>query len=180
MSRVGPWLMLLVIASLAVVGCANVDRTTVQPDTVVLPTPIHSFGASMTSTIDAVERAVTAAGSRIAPAGRPYRPSEPESLLQVPRVVLRADLADADDGFVVVYQLRDAAAASSQGRGLADYLGSGFGQTNFGPDTQFSVRRAGDTVIFTSWSRQRSSDPTRAEAVFDAVSGVGEEIEVRK
>jgi hypothetical protein len=34
--------------------------------------------------------------------------------------------------------------------------------------------------VFTTWSRRRSSDPDQAEAVFDVLATVGEEIEVLK
>ena len=51
---------------------------------------------------------------------------------------------------------------------LAGYLGSGFGQTNFVADTQFSVSTLEDTIVFTTWSQRRSDDPERAEAAFDA------------
>ena len=47
---------------------------------------------------------------------------------------------------------------------LASYLGSGFGQTNFVADTQFSVSTLADTIVFTTWSQRRSDDPARAEA----------------
>ncbi len=97
----------------------------------------------------------------------------------MPRVVLRADLADSDDGFVVVYEVADGS-ARQRAEELADYLASGFGQTNYPADTQFSVGLLDDSVIFTSWSSRRSDDPARAEAVFDAIAAVGESIEVNK
>ena len=46
-----------------------------------------------------------------------YRPSEPQSLLQMPRVVMRADLADPDDGYVVIYAAADGEAAARAGAG---------------------------------------------------------------
>ena len=63
---------------------------------------------------------------------------------------------------------------------LADYVASGFGQTNFPADTQFSVATFEDTVIFTTWSQRRSDDPERAEAAFDAIAGVGTPVEISK
>ena len=56
----------------------------------------------------------------------------------------------------------------------------GIGFNNFAVDTQFSVRTVGGTIVFTTWSRRRSSEPDQAEAVFDAIATVGEEIEVFK
>ena len=180
MIKLGRWSVLALTTVVVVLGCANADRPSVQADTVVLPTPLQSFDTSLSAVVGQLEAAVAPVGHRLAPEPRAYRPAEPQSLLQTPRAVLRADLADPDDGFVVVYQFADASAAAIGGRALADHLGSGFGQTNYVVDTQFSVRQMDDTVVFTSWSRGRSADPTQAEAVFDAVAGVGQEIEVRK
>ena len=64
----------------------------------------------------------------------------------------------------------DAGAAIELAEDLADYLGSGFGQTNYVADTQFAVSTLGDTIVFTTWSQRRSDDPERAEAAFDAVA----------
>jgi hypothetical protein len=101
-------------------------------------------------------------------------------LLQAPRVVLRADLADPEDGYVVIYDASDAAEAERWAQEFAVYLGSGFGQANFTPDTQFSVAVRDDAVIFTSWSPGRSSDAAQAEALFDAVASVGSPVVVVK
>jgi len=180
MMRRGRWLGASLVVMLVAVACTSPDRPSVQADTVALPTPLRSLNASLSATIARLQDAVAGVGSRLDTAQRPYRPSEPQNLLQVPRAVLRADLADPDDGFVVIYDFADAEAARAGGRELADYLGSGFGQTNFLVDTQFSVGLAADTVVFTSWSRGRSSDPDKSEAVFEAVAGVGEAVEVHK
>jgi hypothetical protein len=174
------WPLLAASVLLIVAGCTSLDRPTVQADEVPLPTPLQSFDASVSATIGQLQTAVTAAGSRLTEPQSAYRPSEPASLLQLPRVVMRADLADADDGFVVIYETEGTAAAVDRAAELADYLGSGFGQTNYVADTQFSVATLADTVIFTTWSQRRSADPDRARAVFDAVATVGETVEVLK
>ncbi len=166
--------------TLVLAACTSTGRPTVQADEVSLPTPMRSYGASMDETIATLETAAAASGTRLGTAIGAYRPSEPATLLQVPRVVLRADLADTDDGYVVVYQATDAAGARQRAGDLADYLGSGFGQTNYPADTQFSVNVLDDTVIFTTWSSRRSDDPARAKVIFDALAAVGEPVEVNK
>jgi hypothetical protein len=180
MIRFGRWSLLAAVAMLVAVGCTSLDRPSVVPDRVALPTPLSSFDASMSATIGQLQRAAATAESRLVVPSNAYRPSEPQSLLQTPRVVMRADLADPDDGYLVIYDAGSAGSASQRAQELADYLGSGFGQTNFVADTQFSVGVVGDTVVFTTWSRRRSADPTKAEAVFDAIAGVGQAFEVRK
>jgi hypothetical protein len=93
---------------------------------------------------------------------------------------MRADLADPDDGFVVIYDLADADTAMDRAQDLATYLGSGFGQTNYPADAQFSVGVVGSTVVFTWWARRRASDPEKGEAVFDAIGTVGDRVDVLK
>jgi hypothetical protein len=132
------------------------------------------------ATIGALENALGTAGERLEVPSAAYRPSEPEALLQVPRVVRRAELADRDDGYVVIYEAASAVAAEGLAEQLADYLESGFGQTNYAADAQFSVSTQGDTIIFTTWSRRRSDDPERAEAAFEAMASVGTPVEVSK
>jgi hypothetical protein len=180
--RAGRLPTLLGCAAVAVttLGCTSLDRPRVQPDVVPMASPLQSLDVSLRGSTDALRVAVSGVGERLALTASPYRPSEPASLVEVPRAVLRADLADADDGFVVVYQASDAAAATTLAADLAAYLGSGLGQTNYPADTRFSVAVLDDTVIFTSFSSGRSSDPERAERVFDAVAGVGQPVEVAK
>jgi ABC-type sugar transport system substrate-binding protein len=128
--------------------------------------------------VAALEAAVATVASRLeVPAGA-YRPSEPQALLQVPRAVLRVDLADPDEGYVVIYRAGDAAGAASLAADLAAYLGTGLGLTNYPADTRFSVALVGHAVVFTSWSPGRSSDRERGEAVFEALASVGQPVEV--
>lgn len=176
---VAPWLAVLA-ALLMVAACTSPDRPSVQADEVVLPAPMRSFDASVALAIAEVGEALADVRVRLEEPAGAYRPSEPASLMQVPRVVRRADVADRDDGYVVIYEALDATQAAARARELADYLGSGFGQTNYAADTQFSVSVLGVSVIFTTWSSRRSDDPALAEAVFEAVAAVGEPVEIRK
>lgn len=178
-SAVRPALALLAL-SLALAACTSADRPTVQADEVALPTPLRSFDASVAATISALEAALATAGERLEVPAAGYRPSEPEPLLQLPRVVRRVDLADIDDGYVVIYEAASTGDAQRLADELAGYLASGFGQTNFVADTQFSVSTLEDTVVFATWSRRRSDDPERAEAAFEAMATVGTPVEVNK
>jgi hypothetical protein len=167
-------------ALLSVAACTSPDRPTVQADEVPLPTPLRSYGTSMAVTLGALEAALAGVGERLEVPARAFRPSEPQALLQTPRVIRRAGLADLGDGYVVVYDAPSAGEALQLADELADYVGSGFGQTNYVADTQFSVSTLDDTIIFTTWSRRSSDDPERAEAVFEAVAAVGSPVEVAK
>lgn len=159
-------------------GCASLDRPRAQGQTVALPTPIRSFDASTEGTVARLRAAVAGVGSRLGVAAGAFRPAEPVSLLQVPRAVLRVDLADPDEGYVVVYRAADAIAARSMAADLAAHLASGLGQTNYPAGTRFSVAVDGETVIFASWSPSRSADPARGEEAFAALASVGQPVEV--
>ncbi len=168
------------VALLAFAACTSPDRPSVQADDIELPTPMRTIDASVERSIAAVEAALAGVGERlIMPVGA-YRPSEPQSLLQLPRTIRRVDLADPDDGYVVFYEASGSGAAMELADELATYLESGFGQTNYPADTQFAVSTLADTIVFTTWSRRGSSDPDRAEDAFGAIAGVGTPVEVSK
>jgi hypothetical protein len=134
----------------------------------------------MQGTVALVRSALLAAGRRLDPAVVPYQPSEPPSFAGVPRAVLRTDVADQEQGFVVVYEASGAARAEALGRELAAHVGSGFGQTNYPLDAQFALSQVGPTVVFHWWSPDRVEDRDRAQGAFDVISRFGQPIEVRK
>ena len=173
-------LALPLIATLTLAACTSPDRPSVQPDDIELPTPMRTVDASMQRTITALDAALAQTGERLITPTGAYRPSEPASMVQLPRTVRRVELADADDGFVVIYEAESYGRALELAQELADYVESGFGQTNFTADTQFAVSSLEDAIIFTTWSPRRSDDPERAEAAFEAIAGVGTPVEINK
>jgi len=172
--------VLALAMAFAVAACTSVDGPTVRQDTVTLPTPLRSLDVSADTTVAALSAALGTIGERLVEPPGPYRPSEPPSLMQLPRVIRRADLADVGDGFVVIYEAPSRADAERLAGELADYLGSGFGMTNYVVDTQFAVSVLDDTIIFTTWSARSSGDPDRARAAFEAMAAVGEPVAVTK
>lgn len=168
------------VAALALAACTSPDRPSVQPDDIELPTPMRTIDASVERSVTAVASALTAIGERLVVPSSAYRPSEPPALLELPRTIRRVDLADPDDGFVVIYDTPGGGTAIELADDLAEYLESGFGQTNYAADTQFAVSTLEDTVIFTTWSRRRSADPARAEAAFEAIAAVGSPVPIDK
>jgi len=145
-----------------------------------LPTPQASLSAQVQATAGLVGQALASAGFTLVPPIAPYRPSEPDDLSQVPRANFQVSLGDPNSGFVVIYELPDAGTATARGRELAAYLGSGFGQTNYPLDAQFSIGQVGSTLVFTWWSGDRAPDRQRAQAAFDAVASVGQPIPILK
>ncbi|MBX3029806.1 MAG: hypothetical protein KF809_06575 [Chloroflexi bacterium] len=172
-----PWLV-VVVASLALAGCGGAQPIRQDPDP--LPTPVASLGVALQGTVGLLSDALAAAGYQLAPPVGQYRPSEPASLTHAPRTVLQVLGPEADQGFVVVYDLRTSDVAAQRATELARYLGSGFGQTNFPVDAQFSVAQVGSTVILTWWSRERADDPDRIQGAFDVIRSVGQSVPVVK
>ncbi len=134
----------------------------------------------MSAAVGRVTEALVAAGFRVAPPVAPYRPSEPVSLTAAPRTVLQVQDLGPDVGYVVIYQLPGSAEAATRAAELAGYLASGFGQTNFPVDAQFSVAQLDSTVIMTWWSRERAAEDARAQGAFDVVRAIGQPYPVVK
>lgn len=169
----------VVCIALVLVSCGGTTPDT-NGQAPPLPTPMASHSAAVDGTVALVTQALAAVGRQVFPATAPYRPSEPSSLTQVPREVLQISSPDAGQGFVVIYELPTTAAATAAGQELASYLGSGFGQTNFPVDAQFSVAQVGSTIVFTWYSGATSSDATAAQAAFEAVHAVGSPFRIVK
>ena len=145
-----------------------------------LPTPQGSASAAVAGTISLLDERLAGRGYQMFPPIAPYRPSEPESLTQVPRTVLQVSGAEADQGYVLIYSFPTDAAAAAAGAELARYVASGFGQTNYPTDAQFSVAQVGSTLVFTWYSGARANDPAAVRGAFDAIRSVGQPFPVVK
>ena len=167
--------VLLMTGLLAGCGGAQVSDTPAP-----LATPVASLGSALAGTTARITDALVAAGYRVAPPVVPYRPSEPASLTQVPRTVVQVQELGQDSGYVVIYQLAGSAEAATRAAELAGYLGSGFGQTNFPVDAQFSVAQLDSTVIMTWFSGERTEDRDAAQGAFDVVRTIGQPYPVVK
>lgn len=175
--RLGGWLVALSLALAMVAGCGG---TQLADTPVPLTAPVSSPGPALAGALRRITDALVGAGYQVAPPVAPYRPSEPASLTQVDRSVLQVQGVGPDAGFVVVYQLPGSAEATTRAAELAGYLGSGFGQTNFPVDAQFSVSQLDSNVIMTWWSGARSDDPEAAQGAFDVVRTIGQPYPVLK
>jgi hypothetical protein len=144
-----------------------------------IPTPMQSPSSQVAATITAL-RAQLGTAYPLVQLSRAYRPSEPESMLFVPRATLQVDLGAPDQNYVVIYEFTDVGTAAARGRDLATYLASGFGQTNYPPDAQFALSQFGDTLVFAWWSPQSSSAPPQARAAFELIGRFGQPIAVLK
>jgi hypothetical protein len=168
----------MLLATLVAGACGGGNRG--EPGGAPLPTPVASWSTQVAGAMSVLRDALAGAGYQLFAPRVSYRPSEPAELTTIPRAVMQVSGPDPDMGHVLVYELDDAAAASAAGHTLATYLGSGFGQTNYPLDAQFSVAQLGGTLIFTWWSRERAGDPEHYQGAFDAIRTVGQPIPVLK
>jgi hypothetical protein len=131
-------------------------------------------GAAAERTRAIVAASLGAAGFQTQDPRTPYRPGESPELINVPRRLVQAILpADLEGGNVVIYELPSNGEAERIGKDFLTYLGSGTGAIQYPRDTQFVLRRVGETLVFFAWSPQGSPDP-RTPDLAAAVGTIGE------
>jgi hypothetical protein len=98
--------------------------------------------------------------------------------VDAPREVVQVLLpGDPDHGYISIYEFSDGAAAEAAARAQADYVGSPIGRVQFPPDSQFTIRVVGPTVVFHAYSPANSSDPGAARIPVDlATLGSGVDV----
>jgi hypothetical protein len=130
-------------------------------------------GDAAARTAAQVTAALQAASFQVRQPQTPYRPGESPALQDVPRTVLQAVLpADPEGGDIVIYELPTSGDADRVGRDFAAYLASGTGAIQYPRDSQFVIRRIGETLVFFTWSPQADPDP-RTPEVATALQTIG-------
>ncbi len=108
-----------------------------------------------------------------------YRPAEAPRLAVAPRLVVRVIVpADPDHGRILIYEFRDTGAATVAAQEQAAYVASGVGRVQFPPQTQFTLRVVGSTVVFYAFSTSDVPDPERASGIATALASLGFEVPV--
>ena len=155
------WFILIAVGSLAVgavivlLGALGITIINPSPAPTLAPT-----GQAAERTWNEVSAALQAQRFQVVEPQNPFRPGETAELLQVPRRLLQTVLPDSpEDGYVVVYELPSNNDAERAGRDLATYVASGPGAVQYPRDTQFTIRRVGQTLVFFSYSPQANPDP---------------------
>jgi len=136
--------------------------------------------AAEATTVTLLRRSLAADGQQLSPVSQPVQPAVPLSFATVPVVVYRVELADPNQGFVLIYDFPAPSSAAAGATALAAFLGSGFGQTTYPVDAVFSVATLGADVIFSWWSPGQASDPAVTQAAMARVAAVGTVISVTK
>ncbi len=97
----------------------------------------------------------------------PFRPPEDTDLATTPRQVFQVILPEApSEGFIVVYEFRDPAAAAAAAADQAAYLATGPARVQSAFGARHVMRLVGSTVVLYSWvpegvvdERQRDIQP---------------------
>jgi hypothetical protein len=165
---VGSLLVAVLLLALQVVGVGFGVR-------VATPT-IAPTGQAAEVTHALVVKALQDAAFQVQDPQTEYRPGESPGLVDVPRRLVQAILPEEPQGgYVLVYELPSANEADRVGRDFRAYLGSGPGAIQYPRDTQFVLRRVGQTLVFFPWSAEASPDARVAEMAA-ALETVGTEV----
>jgi hypothetical protein len=161
--RGGPpgWFIIIAVGSLAVgavlvlLGALGITVVGPQPQSTLAPT-----GQAAQRTWDQVAAALEGASFQVQDPVTPYRPGENRTLQDVPRRLLQVILpSEPQGGYVVVYELPTNGDAERVGKEFAAYLAAGTGAIQYPRDTQFVLRRVGQTLVFYPWSPEANPDP---------------------
>ena len=163
-------------AAVALGGCGIAANS--SPASVPAPSvgPAAGVSAAVSQTRGVIAQTLASISSvaiQFGDTARPYRPPESGRLRDAPRAVYQVVMPDQpDEGFIVVYEFADAAAAVDAGNEEAGFLGTGSVRVNFPRDAQHVLRELGPTLILYTWSPSASADPT-AGTVAAALNTLG-------
>ena len=165
--RGGPpgWFILIAIGSLAagallvLLSALGITVSGPRPAPTITPT-----GQAAQRTWDQVASALGDASFQVQDPVTQYRPGESPALQDVPRRLLQVILpSEPGGGYVVIYELPTNGEAEDVGQDFAAYLASGTGAIQYPRDTQFVLRRVGQTLVFYPWSAEANPDPRVAD-----------------
>lgn len=172
---VGIVAVLVIVAAFVAGQAAAPGRPTFPPVGATTP----PAGAAAAATRSQVAEALAGVGLQVEDEQSPFRPAESARLSTAPRIVVRAVIPnDPDHGRIVIYEFLSTADATTAAQEQATYLASGVGRVQFTPDTQFTLRVVGSTVVFYAWAAANSPDQARAKAVATALATLGFEVPV--
>lgn len=165
------WLVLVVTA------CGGANPSVAAPTVATTPPP-QGVGPATEAARAAIFEALGDARLIVAESAIPYRPAEAATLASAPRTVYQVTLpAEPSNGFIVIYELEDEAAAIEAAQEQLAYLVSGPGRVQYPLGTAHVLQQLGSTVIYYTWLPAASVDPA-APRIAEALRTVGTTFEV--
>lgn len=166
-----------VALAVAIAGCGGTNPSVALPS-VAVTAPPRGVGAATEAARAAIFGALGNAELVVGESAIPYRPAEAATLATAPRSVLQVSLpAEPSNGFIVVYELEDEAAAIDAAKEQHAYLVSGPGRVQYPLGTAHVLQQLGPTVIYYTWLPAASVDPA-APRIAEALRTVGTTFEV--
>ena len=156
-------ILVVAVVAVSLTGCvASGDPVASPPASTAAP--VQTVSPAVAPTRDALFAALGERRLTVTEPQTPFRPAEAVTLTAAPRVVYQVVLpADPDRGYIVVYELPDAASAEAAAREQATYLASGPGRVQTPIGTVHVIRVVGPTVVLYSWLPEGASDPSAPE-----------------
>ncbi len=172
--------MALVLAGVLLVAgaCGGANPTPIPASPVTTSAPA-GLGPASAAAREALFAALGDARLVVAQSQSPYRPAEAATLAAAPRTVYQVTLpAEPANGFFVVYELPDEAAATAAAKEQQAWLLSGPGRVQSPLGTDHVLQQLGGAVIYYNWLPGASVDPA-APRIAETLRTIGTTFEVQ-
>jgi hypothetical protein len=126
--------------------------------------PARTVGPVVAQTRGDLVRALGTKNLVLQDSQAPFRPPEDARFTTTPRALYQVILPKSpDQGFIVVYEFPDPAAAAQAAREQAAYLATGPAKVQSPLGTRHIIRLVGPTVVLYSWVPQGAVDPLQPD-----------------
>jgi len=147
--RARGWLVAAILAAVVVTGCDSTSITVIPDGTLG---PIGTVGPAVAQTRNGLVRVLGERNLVLQDSEAPFRPPEDTAFTTTPRRLYQVILPDApSEGFIVVYEFPDPAAAAAAASAQAAYLASGPARVQSAFGARHVMRLVGSTVVLYSW-----------------------------
>jgi hypothetical protein len=156
----------LVVPALAVASCAPTDGAppAVQPSAVASVGPSTNVGPAVAQTRAELVRVLGSRNLVLQDSSAAFRPPEDPRFTTTRRALYQVILPDApSEGFIVVYEFDDPAAATEAATAQAAYLATGPAKVQSAFGARHILRLVGSTVVMYSWVPEGVEDPRQPE-----------------
>jgi hypothetical protein len=155
----------LAAAPFLLAGCAPAGDAT--PPSVAVPgtqAPARSVGPAVAQTRAELVRALGTKKLVLQDSQAQFRPPEDARFTTTPRALYQVVLPQAPgEGFIVVYEFPDPAAASEAATQQAAYLATGPAKVQSPFGVRHVIRLVGSTVVLYSWVPEGAEDPLQPD-----------------
>jgi hypothetical protein len=126
--------------------------------------PVGTVGPAVGQTRNELVRVLGERNLVLQDSEAPFRPPEDALFTRTPRRLFQAILPDApSEGFIVVYEFADPAAAAEAAADQATYLASGPARVQSAFGARHVMRLVGSTVVLYSWVPEGVEDDRQLE-----------------